>query len=447
MSSVGRTTAPPGVVRRGMRLLAQCIREEPKPFIVSVFGAALYGGMTLASALVFGEITDRVIVPAFAEGGEGVTPAAVALAALVLATVALIKSAGIILRRAGASLMQYRLQARYRERVAHQYQQLPLSWHRHHPTGELLSHASSDVEAAFWPLAPLPFACGVILLLLGSGIALVMTDPFLAVVGFAVGPALAFLNWRSNRALQEPAMRAQERRAAVSAVAHESFDGALVVKTLGREAAETDRFRQVAEQLRDDLVQYGRRRARFDPLMDALPNIGVLVLILVGVWRLERGLLSSGDLVAFAYLFTLLAFPIRAIGWVLAELPKAVVGWERVRGVLDASGSMAFGGGHLAVAVPPPQRQSRCASPTTTTTCSTTSRSPSSRAAPWPSSAPRGRGSPPSPGCWSAWPIPPTAPSGWMIETCESWQPDSCRVTRRSCSRNRSCSTAASATT
>ena len=36
-----------------------------------------------------------------------------------------------------------------------------------------------------------------------------------------------------------------------------------------------------------------------------------------------------------AFLFTVLAFPVRAIGWVLAELPRSVVGWDRVQQVLD----------------------------------------------------------------------------------------------------------------
>ena len=337
----------PGVVRRGMRLLATCIREEPRSFTVAVVGAALYGGMTLAAALVFGWVTDRVVVPAFAAPARDVAPAALAGAAAALLGVALVKAFGIVLRRAGASLMQFRLQAAYRERVTRQYQRLPLGWHRQHSTGALLSHASSDVEAAFWPLAPLPFACGVILLLAGTAVALIVTDPFLALVGFAMGPALALLNWRSNRALQGPATRAQQGRAEVAAVAHESFDGALVVKALGREAAETERFAAAAGRLRDDLVSYGRRRARFDPLLEALPNVGVLVLLVVGVWRIQRGLLSQGDLVAFAYLFTLLAFPIRSIGWVLAELPRAVVGWERVQAVLEATGELGWGAERL----------------------------------------------------------------------------------------------------
>jgi ATP-binding cassette, subfamily B, bacterial len=53
--------------------------------------------------------------------------------------------------------------------------------------------------------------------------------------------------------------------------------------------------------------------------------------------------MDAGDLVQVAYLFVLLAFPVRAIGWVLGELPRSVVGWDRVSRVLEATGGLAYG--------------------------------------------------------------------------------------------------------
>src|SRR3712207_180084 len=137
--------------------------------------------------------------------------------------------------------------------------------------------------------------------------------------------------------------RAQQLWAEVSEIAHESFDAALVVKTLGRESEETRRFAARADELRDGLVEVGRVRGLFDPLMEALPNLGTLGILLVGASRVAEGATDPGALVSIAYLFTLLTLPIRAIGWVLADLPRALAGFDRVTPVLDATGETPHG--------------------------------------------------------------------------------------------------------
>ena len=334
-------TSRDDTLRRGFGLLGRAVRHEPRVFAVAVTGSAVYGVMTVASAWVLGRITDRVIVPAFEQGRT--TSGALVGAAAAIIGVAVLKAAGIVARRLGAGVMQYRLQARYRRDVTRQYLRLPLSWHQRHPTGQLLSNANADVEAVWFPIAPLPMAVGVIVMLVVAGVALVLTDLVLSLVGFLLFPAIFVLNVVYQRKLSPLATRAQQLRADVSGVAHESFEGALVVKTLGRESEETERFRAAANELRDAQVAVGRVRGMFDPVLEALPTLGVLAVLLVGTRRLEAGAIAAGDLVQVAYLFTILAFPVRAIGWVLGELPRSVVGWDRVSGVLDASGGLTYG--------------------------------------------------------------------------------------------------------
>src|SRR5699024_5611297 len=79
------------------------------------------------------------------------------------------------------------------------------------------------------------------------------------------------------------------------------------------------------------------------PILEALPNVGVLFVLVVGTVRVTDGSLAAGALVQVAYLLTTAAFPVRAIGWVLGELPAAVVGWRRVWAVLDATGGLPYG--------------------------------------------------------------------------------------------------------
>ena len=56
------------VVRRGLGHVRRAIVEQPGMFTLAVVASSLYGAMTVASAWVIGEITDRVILPAFADG-------------------------------------------------------------------------------------------------------------------------------------------------------------------------------------------------------------------------------------------------------------------------------------------------------------------------------------------------------------------------------------------
>ena len=334
--------APRGsTTREGFIILAEAIRREPWMFTVSTLGAVLFGVLTVADAWVLGWATEHALLPAFAEGE--IAPSMIVAVVALFVGLALLRAVGIVARRLGAGIMQYRMQAHSRRALTRQYLALPMSWHHRHPTGQLLSNASSDVEAAWGPIAPLPMALGTVVMMVVAVGQMLAVDLVLAAVGLLVFPAVVMANLTYQRFSSPLMTRAQELRAEVSTIAHESFDGAMVVKTLGRENEETARFRARAEELQDVNIRAGRIRALFDPVLASLPNIGVMVVLAVGVARVGAGDTAPGDVVTIAYLLTVVSFPIRAIGWLLGEFPRSVVGHDRVQHVLDSQGVMDFG--------------------------------------------------------------------------------------------------------
>jgi len=332
-------------LRRGLGILARGIREQKRWFALSVVGSAVYGVMTGGTAWVIGRVVEDTIAPAVA--ARSVTTAQLTHAALLLVAVVLLNVVGVIVRRVAAGIVVFNLGAIYRRRVTRQYLRLPLAWHHRHPSGQLLSNANSDVESAWNVFNPLPMAIGVVVMLVFAGVQMLVVDVFLAVVGFTVFPLLFLANVAFQRRMSPKATRAQQLRAEVSEVAHESFEAGLIVKSLGREDQEADRFRVVTHHLRDANIEVGRTRGSFDPVIEAIPQLGTLAVLLVGVWRVSTGNLSAAEVVQIAYLFSLLAFPVRSLGWVLAELPRSVVGWERVDAVLQARGTMTYGDAQL----------------------------------------------------------------------------------------------------
>jgi ATP-binding cassette subfamily B protein len=331
----------PYTLRRGLFVVGQGIRRAPRVFALAVVGSALYGVMTAGTAWALGRVTADVVTPAFARGA--VDGAALARGAGLMVAVAVLLTVGVIVRRVAAGYVMYDLGALYRKAVTAQYLRLPLSWHGRHPTGQLLSNANADVEATWMVFGPLPMAIGVVVMLAVAAVSMVAADPVLALVGLGVFPLVFAVNVVYQRFMSPRVTRGQQLRAEVSDVAHESFEGALVIKSMGRESAETERFAVSAHRLRDANVAIGRTRGVFDPIIEAVPNIGTLLVLAVGTSRASSGAATAATVVQVAYLFSLLGFPVRALGWVLGELPRSVVGWDRVQDVLTAAGGQTHG--------------------------------------------------------------------------------------------------------
>jgi ABC-type multidrug transport system fused ATPase/permease subunit len=332
---------PSSTLREGLSVIARGIKGQPRWFALAVVGSVIYGVMTVMTAWTIGWVVEHEIAPAIAAGT--VTPQQLWTIGGVLALVVLVTVTGVIGRRLAGGVAMFNLGAMYRRQVTRQYLRLPLSWHHKHPSGQLLSNANADVEATWNIFAPLPMALGVIVMLVFGIVQMVIIDPWLAVVGLTVFPLLFLANVAFQRAMSPKVTLAQQLRADVSEVAHESFEAALIVKSLGREDHEAERFREVTHALRDANIEVGRTRGRFDPAIEAIPTIGTLAVLFVGTLRVSSGYLTAAQVVQIAYLFSILAFPVRALGWVLAELPRSVVGWKRVSAVLDAEGSMTYG--------------------------------------------------------------------------------------------------------
>jgi ATP-binding cassette subfamily B protein len=325
------TPAERSLLRRGAHVLWISVRAHPRPFAVSVVGSVLYGSMAVAGSLLLGEVTDRVIVPGF---DEGVSGAAIAAAAGAILVVALLRSAGVVLRRYFGNMTARGMHRTWFRRITDTYLRVPLEYFGSRPTGQLLAHADADVERAITVIMPLPLSLGVVVLIGLSIVSLALIDPVLMLVGLALFPSLAILNQVYSRRVEAPASRTQARLGEVSSVAHESFEGALLVKTLGLEAREVERLSVVARELRTARLAVGRLRATFEPALDALPNLGTIALLALGAWRVAEGVITTGQLVQAMALFTILTFPMRVVGFLLEELPRAVVASDRIAEVL-----------------------------------------------------------------------------------------------------------------
>lgn len=311
-----------------------------------MLGALLYVFAAVGGAWVLRAITDDLIIPAFEDGS--VDGGDVWAAVIALVGISLFRGGTVVMRRLFLSMAENRTQRDWRRALLGHYLEVPLRFHRSKPTGELLAHADIDLVQATMVLKPMAFSASVVLLVLVALVSILMIHWTLAVIAAVLFPALVVLSRIYTAKVEGPAALAQQRVGEVSAVAHESFDGALVVKTLGRQEDEVQRLYEASDRLRQARIHVGRLRANFEPVIDALPNAGIVLLILTGTWLISTGDATPGDVVLAATLFGLLTTPLRVFGFFLEEMPRSVVSLERVDRVMAYPVEARGGRGGLA---------------------------------------------------------------------------------------------------
>ncbi len=329
------------MLREGGAIAVRFAKARTGSFVLAVIGAALFVSAIVASAIVIGRVTDELIVPVL-DGGQDhedlLWPAMWAVVA-----VAFWKASAVILRRTAASFLQFRVQADARHDLIDHLLKLELSWYQRQSTGTLLAVSDTDVRQGTFILAPLPYGIGSSLLLVGTVVLILVLDVWLALVAFICLAVIVAVNmngaWRMFGAFRE----VQSLRGKVSSIAHESFDGALTIKALGRIDFETNRFEEASENLRNRLISVLRMMATYRVGVEGLLSAVTVIMVVAGAIRINSGAVTPGDIITIAYLLSLLFIPIRIIGFVLWSIASSRAGWERVQDVYDVRDLVPYG--------------------------------------------------------------------------------------------------------
>ena len=304
-----------------------------RTFVIAVIGAAVYATCTVASSFGVGYLVDEVILPRFSS--EQVPVGSLTIGSLIIVGIGLLRAAGVVVRRSFAGITEWRTAQSLSMLVVRRVMSQSSLWHKRHMTGDIVARIGVDSDAAVGVLAPLPFSTSVVLLVVLSSIWLVIVDAPLGLLALFVIPVLLLLNIAYQRRIDRHYDSAQKELGQLSEAVHESFDGVLVVKAFGAEGRETHRLSIISSRLCDARKKAVGARATFEALLDGVPTLMNILLIAVGAVRVKSGDMSIGELTSFIYLFTLLIFPLRIIGYVLSEIPHSSSGWKRVNEILS----------------------------------------------------------------------------------------------------------------
>jgi len=320
-------------LREASHLINQLVRFHPKLFAIAVSGATLFALCTVASSIGLRWMIDRVILVRFEQNIVDL-PALIA-GSIIVISIGLLRAFGVVIRRSYAGKAEWRTCETLTEKVIDHIVAQPIEWHRKKMTGDIVARCGVDADASVAILAPLPFSTSVVVMMVVSASWMLFVDIPLGLVAVVVFPILLLLNIGYQRRIDRYYNLAQKELGSLSEAVHESFDGVMVVKSFGAEKRETQRLASISSRLRDARIDAVGIRSTFEAMLDAIPNLLNIALIVLGSYRVKSGNMSVGELSSFIYLFSLLVFPLRIIGYLFSEIPHSVAGWRRINEVLD----------------------------------------------------------------------------------------------------------------
>lgn len=216
-------------------------------------------------------------------------------------------------------------------------QHLSFGYHDRQQTGNLMSRATTDVDAArVFPAWGLGHAGFLLLYVGGATVLMVSINWRLALI--AVGFAAVAL-WRSLMVIPRMAgywRAAQEETGHMTTVVQESLTGMRVVKAFGAGMYEQGKFEAKATAVRESMSSASMISATRSALSALLLNAAMGLVLLVGAWEVAAGRLTAGDAAAFLLYMGIVAGEVSWAGFMIVTFSRAVAAGRRLFEVLDA---------------------------------------------------------------------------------------------------------------
>ena len=199
-----------------------------------------------------------------------------------------------------------------------------------------MSRTTSDVERVrrFASMGVFQLA-QIVLMILGVGVVLMLTDWQLALLSLLVVPLLAWMAVAFAQRIRPMFELVQESWANLNAVVQENLAGARVVRAFAQERAQQARFEPVNREVTDRNVAVMRLFAVRAPLFNAALGLGQVAVLWYGGWKIIEGQATLGTLVAFNAYLLLLMMPVRMLGLSINSFARAVASGTRIFEVLD----------------------------------------------------------------------------------------------------------------
>ena len=299
------------------------------------------GALVVAYICLFLAVAAQLTVPQIVRYviDEGVVErdnAIILYGALLIVGVVAVQSIFTYVRSYLFQALAERVSTDIRFQLYEHYMRLPFQFFDTSQSGQLMSRATEDVNSIRrFLMFALRMAIYSITMLVVVSILLLLEHVTLGLLTLAMMPILGFTAIYFSTQVRPMFSRVQQQFGEMSSVLQENLSGTRVVRVFAREDDEITRFDGSLDLLFRRQMDAIRYYSFFFPLMQLISGISLAIVLWYCGRQVLNGSISIGTLVAFNIYLTLLANPIRQLGWIMNSVARAVASGERIFEILD----------------------------------------------------------------------------------------------------------------
>lgn len=210
-------------------------------------------------------------------------------------------------------------------------QKLPLRYFQNNSTGNIISHATNDINAVrnfIGPAVMYSIDTGIRLLIVVT--IMISLDWQLTLFALIPLPILSYGVYRIMKLIHEKYTKIQEAFSVLTTVAQENFSGIRVIKSYVREANEIQKWRNLSKDYLNKNMNLVRIQAWIMPILLIITGISIIIVIWIGGAKVISGKMNLGEITAFIVYLGILIWPVIAFGWVTNIVQQAEASMKRL---------------------------------------------------------------------------------------------------------------------
>lgn len=229
-------------------------------------------------------------------------------------------------------LIEYDLRGDFWEHI----QKLPLKYFQNNSTGNIMSHATNDINAVRGFIGPaVMYSIDTTLRLIIVVSIMISLNLSLTIYALIPLPILSYGVYRVGKLIHEKYTKIQENFSQLTTRAQENFSGIRVIKSYVREANEIKRWSELSQEFLRRNMNLVRLQSLIQPILTIITGISIIVVIWMGGTKVINNEMNLGEMAAFVMYLSILIWPVIAFGWVMNIIQQAEASMKRLNKIFN----------------------------------------------------------------------------------------------------------------